>query len=189
MKESLFLVRENRKIAQDVYEMVLEGDTSAISAPGQFVNVEVNGLFLRRPISVCDVNADKLTIIFKVVGVGTEKMAQAKAGDAFSLLTGLGNGYDTAKSSKAPLLIGGGVGVPPLYYLAKCLIKEGKKPSVVLGFNGGKDCFYEERFSALECEVIVSTVDGSRGVRGFVTDAGRSRCLRPWQMPAHAAGS
>ncbi len=170
-KDGLFIVKQNKQIAQSVYEMVLQGDTSAISAPGQFVNVEIDGLFLRRPISVCDLNGDLLTLIYKAVGVGTEKMANAKAGDCFSLLTGLGNGYDLAKCGQKPLLIGGGVGVPPMYYLAKCLIKEGKTPRIVLGFNTEKDCFYAEQFRALGCETAVATADGSVGIKGFVTDA------------------
>ena len=170
-KDGLFIVKQNKQIAQSVYEMVLQGDTSAISAPGQFVNVEIDGLFLRRPISVCDLNGDLLTLIYKAVGVGTEKMANAKAGDCFSLLTGLGNGYDLAKCGQKPLLIGGGVGVPPMYYLAKCLIKEGKTPRIVLGFNTEKDCFYAEQFRALGCETTIATADGSVGIKGFVTDA------------------
>lgn len=171
MKDSLFTVKQNQKIAKDVFEMALEGDTGAISAPGQFVNVQIEGLFLRRPISVCDVNGRELTLVFKVVGVGTEKMAEAQAGDRFRLLTGLGNGYDTSICTDAPLLIGGGVGVPPLYYLAKQLIAEGKQPKVALGFNTLQDCFFEERFAALGCEVALATADGSKGVRGFVIDA------------------
>ena len=170
-KDGLFTVKQNRQIAQSVYEMVLEGDTSAVSAPGQFVNVEIEGLFLRRPISVCDLEGSLLTLSYKVVGVGTQKLAEAGPGDRFSLLTGLGNGYDLEKCAQKPLLIGGGVGVPPMYYLAKCLIREGKKPCIVLGFNTEQDCFYAEQFRALGCETAIATADGSVGVRGFVTDA------------------
>ena len=170
-KDGLFTVKQNRQIAQSVYEMVLEGDTSAVSAPGQFVNVEIEGLFLRRPISVCDLEGSLLTLIYKVVGVGTQKLAEAEKGDRFSLLTGLGNGYDLEKCGQKPLLIGGGVGVPPMYYLAKCLIREGKKPCIVLGFNTEQDCFYAEQFRALGCETAIATADGSVGVKGFVTDA------------------
>lgn len=170
-KDGLFTVKQNRQIAQSVYEMVLEGDTSAVSAPGQFVNVEIEGLFLRRPISVCDLEGGLLTLIYKVVGVGTQKLAEAGPGDRFSLLTGLGNGYDLEKCGQKPLLIGGGVGVPPMYYLAKCLIREGKKPCIVLGFNTEQDCFYAEQFRALGCETAIATADGSVGVKGFVTDA------------------
>lgn len=170
-KDGLFTVKQNRQIAQSVYEMVLEGDTSAVSAPGQFVNVEIEGLFLRRPISVCDLEGSLLTLIYKVVGVGTQKLAEAEPGDRFSLLTGLGNGYDLEKCGQKPLLIGGGVGVPPMYYLAKCLIREGKKPCIVLGFNTEQDCFYAKQFRALGCETAIATADGSVGVRGFVTDA------------------
>lgn len=170
-KETLFAVRENSKIARDIYRMVLEGDTSAISAPGQFVNVQIDGLFLRRPISVCDVEAHRLVLVYKVVGVGTEKMSQAQAGKVFSLLTGLGNGFDIKKAGNAPLLVGGGVGVPPLYYLAKCLIARGIVPKVALGFQAAEDCFFEREFAAMGCEVAVATLDASRGTRGFVTDA------------------
>lgn len=171
MREGIYSVCGNEQIADSVFKMTLTGDTGAITAPGQFVNVEIDGLFLRRPISVCDVEGDRLTLIYKAVGVGTEKMAQAQPGAEFSLLTGLGNGYDINKSGSQPLLVGGGVGVPPLYYLAKCLIAEGKTPKVVLGFNTKADCFYEAEFAALGCEVALATADGSRGTRGFVTDA------------------
>lgn len=171
MREGIFSVCGNERIASGVFLMTLEGDTSAITAPGQFVDVEIDGLFLRRPISVCDVRGRELTLVYKAVGVGTEKMAQARPGAEFSLLTGLGNGYNTEKSGSQPLLVGGGVGVPPLYYLAKCLIAEGKTPKVVLGFQAAADCFFEKEFSALGCEVALATMDGSKGVRGFVTDA------------------
>ena len=171
MKQTSFKVLSNEKIAQNVYKMVLTGDTSAITSPGQFVNLLVDSCFLRRPISVCDVNGSELTLVYKVVGAGTKLMSKASAGDEFDTLTGLGNGYDLTKSGKAPLLLGGGVGVPPLYMLAKKLINEGKKVSVVLGFNTKSEIFYEEEFRALGADVTVATADGSYGVKGFVTDA------------------
>lgn len=171
MKQRLFTVTENTLLAPAIYRMRLQGDTSAITAPGQFVNVLIDGLYLRRPISVCDLEDDTLTLIYKVVGAGTEKMAASKPGDTFDLLTGLGNGYDITKAGDAPLLLGGGVGVPPLYYLAKKLIAAGKHVSVVLGFNTKSELFYEDEFKALGCAVTVTTADGSYGVKGFVTDA------------------
>ncbi len=173
MKKDLFKVIFNEKIAAGVYRMTLRGDTSEIKRPGQFVNFAIDGLYLRRPVSVCDVEGDLLTVIYKVVGKGTEKMANAAEEDVFDLLTGLGNGYDTnpTKAGKKPLLIGGGVGVPPLYYLAKELVKNGAKPVAVLGFNSVADVFFEEEFKKADCETVVTTVDGSYGLKGFVTDA------------------
>ncbi len=171
MKQSIFQIVSNKCIADITYEMVLSGDCSDITKPGQFVNIKVDGFFLRRPISVCDCDGDKLTIIYKVVGHGTEAMAEMAAGEKLDILTGLGNGYDLSKSTDNPVLIGGGAGVPPMYLLAKELIKEGKKPSVVLGFNKKSEVFYEDEFKALGIETIVATADGSYGVKGFVTDA------------------
>ncbi|MBR3738676.1 MAG: dihydroorotate dehydrogenase electron transfer subunit [Eubacterium sp.] len=165
----MFKIIENVNIAKDVYKMLLEGDTSKITAPGQFVNIRLEGKFLRRPISVCDCEENRLTLIYKVVGEGTEQMSRMQQGTTLDILTGLGNGYDISKSKK-PLLIGGGVGVPPLYYLAKKLIENSQKPSVILGFNTAEEVFLEDEFRALGCEVFVSTVDGSRGIKGFVTD-------------------
>ena len=170
MKQSIFTVETNKKIAKDVYEMTLSGDTSSITATGQFVNIKLDGMFLRRPISVCDFDTDFLKLIYKVVGHGTEYMAGLEKGAELDILTGLGNGYDTEKSGEKPLLIGGGVGVPPMYALAKKLIKEGKKVSVILGFNSKDDVFYEEEFKKLGCEVFVATADGTYGTKGFVTD-------------------
>ena len=151
--------------------MRLKGDTSDITAPGQFVNIKIDGLFLRRPISVCDCEGDILTLVYKVVGKGTEIMSRMPAGTELDILTGLGNGYDLSLSGDAPLLVGGGVGVPPLYMLAKKLIAEGKRVSVILGFNTADEIFYEEEFKALGASVAVATVDGTKGVKGFVTDA------------------
>ena len=170
MKQVFYTILSNEKIANDVYKMVLEGDTSAITAPGQFVNIKLEGLYLRRPISVCDYDEGSLTLIYKVVGEGTRQMAKMGAGVVLDTLTGLGNGYNTEKSGDAPLLIGGGVGVPPMYNLARKLIAEGKAVSVILGFNSKGDVFYEEEFRALGATVYVATADGSYGTRGFVTD-------------------
>lgn len=171
MKESIFEILSNTKIAADIYKMELEGDISDISRPGQFVNIKIEGLFLRRPISVCDAQNGVLTLIYKVVGQGTEIMAQAGKGVRLSLLTGLGNGYDTSKSGEFPLLIGGGVGVPPLYMLCKKLISEGKSVKAALGFNKAEEIILAKDLKALGAEVYIATVDGSAGVHGFVTDA------------------
>ena len=170
MKQSIFAIKENVALTDNVYRMVLEGDTSDITNCGQFVNIKLKGLVLRRPISVCDCEGDKLTLIFKVVGKGTEQMSAMTAGEELDILTGLGNGYDTSVSGNSPILIGGGVGVPPMYMLCKKLIAEGKKVSVVLGFNTKEEIFYEDEFKALGADVSVTTVDGSYGTRGFVTD-------------------
>ena len=171
MKDTYFTLTESRKIAANTYLSVLEGDTSDITASGQFVNIKLDGLYLRRPISVCDVEGNKLTIIYKAVGVGTEKMASTPVGEKWLTLTGLGNGYDLAKSGQAPLLIGGGAGVPPMYYLAKKLVAEGKRPTVILGFGKSDEVFFKDEFEALGLKVLVTTVDGSEGIKGFVTDA------------------
>ncbi len=170
MKQAIFEIKENVKIAKDVFRMTLAGDTEGI-APGQFVNIKLEGLYLRRPISVCDVPCDgTLVIIYKVVGHGTEIMSEMKEGK-LDILTQLGNGYDLTRSGDAPLLVGGGVGVPPLYMLAKKLIAEGKKVSVIIGFNTKDEIFYENEFKALGASVKVTTVDGSYGIKGFVTNA------------------
>ena len=171
MKQSYLIVSTNEKLADNVYKMTLTGDMSGIERPGQFVNILLDGLFLRRPISVCDVEGNTLTIIYKVVGKGTEKLSKMKGGEILDILTGLGNGYFTDLSGDKPLLIGGGVGVPPMYKLCKCLIDEGKTPTVILGFNTSKEIYYENEFKALGVNVLVSTVDGSYGIKGFVTDA------------------
>ena len=171
MKQGLFTVKENTALNALVYKMVLSGDTSAITSAGQFVNVQLSGKFLRRPISVCDVNGDELTLVYKVVGAGTKQMSEMKPGDTVDVLSGLGNGYDEAKAGERVLLLGGGVGVPPLYLLAKNLLKAGKTVSVVLGFNKADEIFFEDEFKALGANVTVTTADGSYGVKGFVTDA------------------
>ena len=171
MKQSLFSIVSNTPLTDSVYKMILSGDTSAITAPGQFVNIQLTGKFLRRPISVCDYDAQTLTIVYKVVGKGTEQMASMTAGETLDILTGLGNGYDLAPAGDRPVLLGGGVGVPPLYHLAKGLLALGKEVTVVLGFNTASEIFYEKEFQALGCKVFVTTVDGSYGKKGFVTDA------------------
>ena len=171
MKQSIFTIKTNEALTSTVYKMILTGDTSPIIAPGQFVNIKLEGNFLRRPISVCDSTEGELTLIYKVVGHGTEQMSQMLPGEQLDLLTGLGNGYDTSLTGDHPLLLGGGVGVPPLYMLAKQLRSEGKTVSVVLGFNTKDEIFYENEFKALGCDVTVTTADGSYGVKGFVTNA------------------
>ena len=171
MIQALYKISSNEKIARDVYRMVLVGDTSHVTASGQFINIKLEGKFLRRPISICDYDEKSITIIYKVVGSGTEMMSKMNAGEILDALVALGNGYDTSKSGDSPLLIGGGVGVPPLYNLAKRLISENKKVTVVLGFNSSVDAFYEDEFRKIGAEVIVATADGTKGVKGFVTDA------------------
>jgi len=170
MKQSIFEIIENRPLTDSIMLMRLKGDTSDITGPGQFVNVKLDGLFLRRPISVCDCEGDVLTLIYKVVGKGTEQMQKMEKGE-LDILTGLGNGYNTGVCGERVLLLGGGVGVPPLYMLAKKLIAEGKKVSVILGFNTKSEVFYEAEFAALGADVRVTTADGSYGIKGFVTDA------------------
>ena len=179
MKQTILEIQSNEQIAKNVYRMQLCGDTTGI-LPGQFVNIRVQGQFLRRPISVCNVTEAKgerleakgmLTIIYKVVGVGTEAMSQLPVGTQLDVLTILGNGYDLTKAGNAPLLVGGGVGVPPMYMLARQLREMGKEVKVILGFNTQDEVFYEDEFRALGCDVTVTTVDGSHGVKGFVTNA------------------
>ena len=171
MKQGIFKISENKKLVENVYKMVLVGDTSDITACGQFINIQLDGLYLRRPISVCDCDETAVTIIYKVVGKGTEQMSKLIVGDTLDVLTGLGNGYDLSLSGDNPVLLGGGVGVPPLYMLAKKLVAQGKKVSVILGFNTQSEVFYEQEFKDLGCDVTVTTVDGSYGVKGFVTNA------------------
>ena len=169
-KKGKYIIEENVKIAKDVYKMVLSGDTKYITAPGQFINIEIEGLYLRRPISVCDYDDKTVTIIYKVVGNGTEKMSNYQKGVELDILTGLGNGFDVSLSGDRPLLIGGGVGCPPMYNLCKKLVVENKNPIVVLGFNSKDDVFYEEEFKKLGADVYISTADGSYETKGFVTD-------------------
>lgn len=170
MKQGIYTVLSNRKIAKNTYEMKLSGDTGAFSRPGQFLNIKVDGFYLRRPISVCDYTEDSLTILYKTVGHGTEAMSKLPAGAALDILTGLGNGFDVSKCKGTPLLVGGGAGIPPLFHLAKRFLEKGVKPTVILGFNTADEVFYEEEFRALGAEVHVATSDGSHGEKGFVTD-------------------
>ena len=170
MKQTVLVTQENLKLTDSVYKLTLSGDVSDITMPGQFINIKLDGLFLRRPISVFDKDEKSVTVIYKVVGKGTQKMSALKKGDSLDVLTGLGNGYDVSVSGENPLLIGGGVGVPPLYMLAKQLIKGGKSVSVILGFNTKNEVFCEDDFKRLGANVTVTTVDGSYGEKGFVTD-------------------
>ena len=170
MKQLTFEIKSNEQTAKNVYRMLLAGDTTGI-LPGQFVNIRVEGQFLRRPISVCNITDGVLTIIYKVVGVGTEAMSHLPVGTQLDVLTVLGNGYDLTKAGDAPLLVGGGVGVPPMYMLARQLREMGKTVKVILGFNTQDEVFYEDEFRSLGCDVTVTTVDGSHGVKGFVTNA------------------
>ena len=170
MTQGMYTVTENTPLTSSVYRMRLAGDTSALTAPGQFINIRLDGHFLRRPISVCDYDAESITIIYKVVGKGTEQMAQMQAGQTLDVLCGLGNGFSVEKSGERPVLVGGGVGVPPLYHLCKQLIAKGKTVSVVLGFNSADEVFYKNEFEALGATVFVATADGTLGTKGFVTD-------------------
>ena len=171
MKQSIFEIVSNEALTDSVYKMVLAGDTSDIGGCGQFVNIQLDSLYLRRPISVCDYDEKTLTIVYKVVGKGTEAMAAMGAGVKLDILTGLGNGYDLTLAGDKPVLLGGGVGVPPMYTLAKKLVAQGCEVKVILGFNVKSEIFYEEEFKALGCDVTVTTVDGSYGTKGFVTNA------------------
>lgn len=170
MTNSVFTILENQSIARNIYKMVLRGDTSAITAPGQFVNLRLDGKFLRRPISVCDLEEDVLTLIYKPQGEGTKAMTFYRPGKDLDLLVGLGNGYDTALSGQRPLLVGGGVGVPPLYLLCRRLTAQGRAPHVILGFNTQDEVFYEKEFRSLGATVDCRTLDGSYGQKGLVTD-------------------
>ena len=174
-KRDLYKIRSNEPLTASVWRMVLEGDTQWITRPGQFVNIELAGRYLRRPISISDYDAETITLIYKVVGAGTEQMSRMQAGEELDLLTGLGNGFDTSVEAQKPLLVGGGVGVPPLYNLCKQLLAQGKQPTVILGFNKAEELFYREEFEALGATTYVTTVDGSVGVKGFVTDAIREK--------------
>ena len=171
MYQGFYEIKSNKQLTDSIFEMVLIGDTSSITAPGQFINIKLDGFYLRRPISICDYDDTTITIIYKVVGDGTEVMSKMNSGEKLDVLCGLGNGFDTSKSMDKPVLIGGGVGVPPMYNLCKKLIAEGKKVTVILGFNKKDEIFYEEEFKKLGADVKVTTVDGSYGIKGFVTDA------------------
>ena len=175
MKKDFFTVEKNEQLVPGVFLMQLSGDTSAVTNCGQFINIALSGFYLRRPISVCDLENGLVTIIYKTVGEGTAYMATLPRGSSLDVMTGLGNGFDTAKSGEAPLLIGGGVGSPPMYLLAKTLAAQGKKPTVILGFNTAAEAFFVEEFEKI-CKTIVTTVDGSRGIKGFVTAAMEQLC-------------
>lgn len=169
---NIYTIKSNRPLTPYVYEMVLAGDTQWITAPGQFVNIRLDGKFLRRPISVCDWNAETITLVYKVVGEGTKQMSKMHEGEALDLLTGLGNGFSTdIPKMRHPLLVGGGVGVPPMYALAKKLIAQGCRPTMIMGFNTAGEVFYYDEFKALGIDLLVTTVDGTGGIKGFVTDA------------------
>ena len=170
MTTTIFTIISNERIAKSVYKMVLSGNASEITRAGQFVNIKLDGFYLRRPISVCDCTNDTLTIIYKTVGKGTEYMATLKSGQTLDILLPLGNGYNLDNSAVRPLILGGGVGVPPMYHLAKRLISGGASVTAVLGFNTADEVFYADEFSALGANVIVTTADGSVGEKGFVTD-------------------
>lgn len=167
----IYEIAQNEKLTENVYKMVLLGDTSEISAPGQFINIKLSGFYLRRPISICDYSENTITIVYKVVGGGTEMLSKMQKGEKLDCLVSLGNGFSTKESGNTPVLIGGGVGIPPLFALCKKLLGEGKTPTVILGFNKKEEIFLEEDFKTLGVKVIVTTVDGSYGVKGFVTDA------------------
>ena len=169
-KQNIYNIKSNRRIARSIYRMVLGGDTQYITSAGQFVNIALEGKFLRRPISVCDYDDNTITLIYKVVGEGTEQMSHMRTGTRLDVLTGLGNGFDVDVSYDNVLLIGGGVGIPPLYNLSRKLIAMGKEVSVIMGFNTRQEVFYAEEFSATGAKVFISTADGSVGVKGFVTD-------------------
>lgn len=169
MTESIFTVISNEKIAKNTYKIILSGNTDG-GRPGQFVNIKIDGFFLRRPISVCDIEENTLTLIYKTVGAGTDKLSKTEKGEKLDILAFLGNGYDLSKSGEAPLLIGGGVGVPPLFLLAKKLVKEGKTPTAILGFNSADEIFLKDEFEAIGVKTFIATADGSVGTRGFVTD-------------------
>ena len=170
MKQVNLTVAENQRLADGIYRLKLAGDTSAVTAPGQFVNLKLTGHFLRRPISVCDWAEGELTLIYKVLGHGTEEMTHMAPGTVLDVLTGLGNGFDVAISGEHPLVVGGGVGIPPLYGLTKRLAAQGKSVTAVLGFNRASEIFLVEDFRALGAEVVIATADGSAGIRGLVTD-------------------
>ena len=171
MEQTILTIEKNEPVTASVYRMALRGENLDEQRPGQFLNIRLAGRFLRRPISVCDWEENRVTILYKVVGGGTEQLSRMRGGETLDVLTGLGNGYDLTKAGDSPLLLGGGVGVPPLYLLAKRLRAEGREVTAVLGFNTREEVFGEEAFRALGCRVTVTTADGSYGMRGFVTDA------------------
>ena len=182
MKESIFTIKSTRYLAADTYEIVLSGDTSAIVLPGEFVNLELPGKYLRRPISICDWTENTLTLLVKAVGEGTRELVALKPGTELSTLSGLGKGFDFHTAGEHPVLVGGGIGIAPLFGLARRMLAEGIKPVVALGFRSKADSFYIEEFEQLGCEVLVATEDGSLGMKGFVTDLVRSRPERDYAL-------
>lgn len=171
MKNVIYEIESNEYLTSNVLKMKLLGDTTAITAPGQFINIKIDSLFLRRPISIYDWDENSVTIIYKVVGKGTELMAKMKKGDSLDCLVGLGNGFDMSLAGDKPVVIGGGVGVPPMFGVAKRLIAGGKEVTAILGFNKADEIFAKEEFEKIGARTIVTTVDGSVGIEGFVTDA------------------
>ena len=171
MQRVVLTVTKNEALTPLIYEMHLAGDVSGVTCAGQFVEIALDGLYLRRPISVCNYEDGELTLIYKVVGKGTDLMSQMAEGTQLDVLTGLGNGFNINHECKKPLLVGGGVGVPPLYRLTRDLIAQGKEVTVVLGFNTESEIFYAEKFEEAGAKVIIATADGSVGVKGFVTTA------------------
>jgi len=170
-KKAIYTLRSNERLTPAVWRMTLEGDTQWITAPGQFVNVELDGCYLRRPISVCDWDERTITLIYKVVGEGTALMAGLRPGARLDLLTGLGNGFDITRCGERPLLIGGGVGLPPMVGLCRCLMQAGKHPTVLAGFNTADEVFLREDVEKLGAPFVLATMDGSAGIKGLVTDA------------------
>lgn len=169
--ETIYTVRENVRLAEKTWRMVLEGDTSLLRAPGRFVNLLLPGKYLRRPISVSDYSDGCLTLLYDVVGDGTKAMSEMEPGTRIPTLTALGNGFNPERECTTPLLLGGGIGCAPLVNLARCLKEAGKTPTVILGFNRKEDVVLEEEFKNMGVRIVVATADGSHGVKGFVTDA------------------
>ena len=171
MQRVILTVTKNEALTPLIYEMHLAGDVSGVTRAGQFVEIALDGLYLRRPISVCNYEDGELTLIYKVVGKGTDLMSQMAEGTELDVLTGCGNGFNIDHECEKPLLVGGGVGVPPLYRLTRDLIARGKEVTVVLGFNTESEIFYAEKFEEAGAKVIIATADGSVGIKGFVTNA------------------
>ena len=166
-----FRLLENTPLTSAVWRMRLGGDTAGITRPGQFVQLKLPGFYLRRPISVCDWDGDSLTLVYKVVGQGTEAMTGLRPGETLDLLTGLGNGFDVNACGQRPLLVGGGVGLPPMIGLCRELLACGKRPTVLAGFNTAAEVFLRDAVEQLGAPFVLATMDGSAGVKGLVTDA------------------
>ena len=179
MRDNRYTVVKNEEIAPGTYYMTIAGDTSQIKDPGQFINIKIDGLYLRRPMSICSYDEESMSIIYKVVGKGTEAMSRMPAGDSFDALSPLGNGFDTEKIPEGALLIGGGAGAMPIYTLAMILRDKGKKPHVIIGFNREEEIFFADEFRDLGVELTIATMDGSVGVKGTVVDA-MEKANRPY---------